>query len=93
MFYKLEGKTTVPCSDYSHTKIQRVALTEIPGGTKVSTVFLGLEHGSDNQGRPLLFETLPFSKDGESMDDYMERYATWEDAEEGHNRIVAQLSQ
>ena len=42
-----------------------IAVTQI-GGSKVSTVFLGLDHGSI-QGRPILFETMVFGgpKDGE----------------------------
>lgn len=47
----------------------------------VSTTFLGLEHGHDDDGRPLLFETMIF---GGTHNDYQERYATWERAERGH---------
>lgn len=92
MFYKLEGKTPFPCLAYE-LKTQRVAYTELPNKIVVSTVFLGLEHGFDERGRPILFETPPFNSLDGSLDDHMERYATWEDAEAGHNRIVAQLSQ
>lgn len=46
-------------------------------GVTVSTTFLGLEHGHDSQGRPLLFETMIF---GGPHDQYQERYPTWEHA-------------
>lgn len=62
---------------------RRVALTELPGG-RVSTVFLGLDHNFMRHGPPLLFETMVF------MDDEceQERYATWDEAEAGHKRMV-----
>lgn len=56
---------------------------------EVSTVFLGLEHGQDEAGAPLLYETLVFVEDGTTRD--MRRYASREAAQAGHARIVGAL--
>ena len=64
-----------------------VARTEI-GETLVSTVWLGLDHGSGG-GPPLIFETMTFPDDrGESE---QVRYSTEEEALAGHAAIVARL--
>jgi hypothetical protein len=64
-----------------------VAKTVIdPGQCEVSTVFLGLDHSWS--GPPLLFETLVF---GGPRDGLMDRYTTWEQAEKGHDDIVAEV--
>ena len=54
---------------------------------RVSTVFLGLDHGFGH-GPPLLFETMVFVN-GTAAD--MERYCTWAEAEAGHERWVMQV--
>ena len=51
---------------------------------RVSTVFLGLDHGF-GLGPPQLFETMVFVN-GSSVD--CERYSTWDEAEAGHQRWV-----
>lgn len=53
-------------------------------GQRVSTVFLSLDHNW-SEGEPLLFETMIF---GGPYDTYMERYSTYDQAKEGHERIV-----
>ena len=64
---------------------RRVERTNVPEfGADVSTVFLGLDHQWGN-GPPLLFETMIF---GGGMDGYQERYSTWDEAVEGHARVV-----
>lgn len=51
----------------------------------ISTVFLGIDHAFD-EGRPILFETMVF--EGHSFQDlYCERYATYDEAIEGHERM------
>ena len=59
---------------------------------RVSTVFLMLDHnfgfGLFGDDRPILFETMIF---GGTHDQAMWRYATWDEAEAGHRRIVAAL--
>jgi hypothetical protein len=55
------------------------------GDIRVSTVFLGFNHGWGD-GPPLLFETMIF---GGPNDGYQERYSTWNEAERGHARAVS----
>jgi hypothetical protein len=66
---------------------RRVAVDEI-GDVRVSTVFLGLDHGYG--GPPIIFETMIF---GGPHDKYQERYSTWQEAEEGHRRAVVLVKQ
>jgi hypothetical protein len=56
-------------------------------GCIVSTVFLGVNHGLSD-GPPLVFETMVF--DG-PMDGYQERCSTWQEAEEIHERVCAEV--
>lgn len=53
----------------------------------VSTVFLGIDHGFQEK---LWFETMIF---GTSIDQAMDRYATWEEAEKGHEKMVRRARQ
>jgi hypothetical protein len=94
MYGYLEGKTVVATTDINKfianaedAKKKRVAFTEINTGERdirVSTVFLGLDHGFDS-GKQLWFETLVFEgpNDGD-----MARYETWDEAETGHYTMV-----
>ncbi len=50
--------------------------------TRVSTMFLGLDH-SFGDGSPLLFETMIF---GGEHDGYQDRCTTWEEAEAMHKK-------
>ncbi len=63
---------------------RHVAKTQISPEIKVSTVFLGLDH-SFGDGPPLLFETMIF---GGELDNEMDRYTNWEEAEKGHKQMV-----
>lgn len=63
-----------------------VEKTEV-GGYEVSTVFLGIDH-QFGDGPPLLFETMVFGGD---LDEEMDRYSTWEDAEHGHAAMVERV--
>jgi hypothetical protein len=66
---------------------RRVALTEdLPGGVRVSTVFLALDH-SFGDGPPVLWETMVFPADS-YMDLECERYTSQADALAGHERMV-----
>lgn len=70
---------------------------------RVSTVFLGIDHRFSGKGPPILFETMVFEKEPhlreifgdlrEVHDDIgeCERYATWDDAEAGHNAMVKRI--
>lgn len=87
--YILEGHEPVPADLmtwarwFENATNRRVAETHV-GDMRISTVFLGLDHNFAG-GPPLLFESLVF--DG-TLDGEMERYTTWEEAEEGHTRLV-----
>jgi hypothetical protein len=89
--YILEGHKPIPVDDilawgqwFENMDNSRVAFTELEN-CEVSTVFLGLDH-QWGTGPPLLFETMIF---GGSHNEYQERYATWEEAEDGHKRAIA----
>ena len=102
--YKLIGKLPVPCFDvldwarWYETAERTVAQTHI-GPLRVSTVFLGIDHGF-RVNRVRLFETMIFgdqdhmiqlnpNRPGRLMRstlDYQERYETWAEAEAGHAR-------
>jgi hypothetical protein len=55
----------------------------------ISTVWLGMDHGWMNE-KPLIFETMIFTPDDKDNKfvDYQTRYATEEEAIEGHIRAV-----
>lgn len=63
---------------------RRVALDRI-GDTKVSTVFLSMDHNFGLDGPPVLWETMIF---GGKHDQYQERYTSREDALRGHAAAV-----
>lgn len=88
--YILRGKRPVEVDDmltwgrWFESADRHVGETQISKYVKVSTVFLGIDHGFD-EDVPILFETMIF---GGEHDDYTERYTTWEDAEVGHAKAV-----
>jgi tryptophanyl-tRNA synthetase len=51
----------------------------------VSTMFLGIDHNY-GQGEPLLFDTTVLIRDWDAC--LVQRYATWEQAEQGHRDVV-----
>lgn len=68
-------------------------------GRRVSTIFLGLDHGFSRSGPPILFETMVFSETVETNEllerEYhetlnMRRYATYAEAMKGHEELVAE---
>ena len=92
-YYVLKNRVAVPVSimEWSewHSSVRQHSAEWIVGKTQlhnaeVSTVFLGLDHGH-NEERPMVFETLVF---GGAMDGDMERYSTWKEAEAGHWKMV-----
>lgn len=95
LYYILEGHTPVLCDSttwatwFEKAKEERiVARTKTPNGT-VSTVFLGLDHAYGSNGPPMIFETLVM--DG-PLEDEMDRYSTWEEAEAGHASMVERVN-
>jgi len=57
-------------------------------GVRVSTVYLGLDHSFGMGGPPLIFETMVF---GGPHDQHTARYATEEQARDGHARVLAAI--
>ena len=87
--YILKGKNIEPIGNLIEwakafeISNRRVARYEVNNFT-ISTVFLGIDHRF-GEGPPLLFETMVF---GGPLDQEMDRYSTWNEAEVGHNEIV-----
>jgi hypothetical protein len=55
---------------------------------RVSTVFLGMDHNSDHDGPPLLFETMIV---GGLLDQFRMRCTTYEEAEVMHQIVLAMV--
>lgn len=66
-----------------------VRLTEFADGSRVSTVFLGLDHDWGGHGPPVLWESMYFSAHGTGEAQW--RYTTHEAALAGHQRLVDDL--
>lgn len=91
--YKLdENKNAIPCSteewgrqleEMNKNNTKHVAYETI-NDIDISTVWLGLDHQRMPRGKPLIFETMAFNKDGRDI--YCERYSTWQEAEIGHKK-------
>jgi hypothetical protein len=80
-------------SKSSHRKhfrhCRQVAETYIPGGGRVSTVFLGVDMNHGHYGPPLLFETMVFNDD--DWRGFQRRYATIAEARAGHQEVLDQV--
>lgn len=86
----LDGKNVVPCDMETWIEKFRKDETYILKKTKVnertvSTVFLGMDH-SFCDPVPLWFETMVFPEC-----DICERYTTYDEAIDGHKKIVNEL--
>jgi hypothetical protein len=100
LYYTLDSKhRTIPV-DTPHTSAGAQALEAVLsdvntrrvdetfiGTTRISTVFLCLDHSFMRTGPPILFETMIFS-DNEEINDYQKRYTTWAKAKTGHKEAV-----
>lgn len=80
----IEVENVIEWAQWFEKADRHVKKTDLPNDVSVSTVFLGLDH-SFFGGTPILFETMIF---GGEHDEYQERYATWEEAEAGHQRAI-----
>lgn len=96
-FYILDGHESVPATieawgrwfNTFDLKDWRVGLYD-KDGIAVSTIFLCIDYGfSSGDGEPLVFETMVF---GGRFDGEQEHYATWQQAEAGHQRWVEKIS-
>jgi hypothetical protein len=70
---------------------RQIARDVLPDGTRVSTVFLGLDHGYGLTSLPILFETMVFDAQGQIR--ACRRYATRADALDGHQDLVMHMLQ
>lgn len=77
------AKSTIEWAEWFRCNDKRIAYTEI-GNVRVSTVFLGIDHGWF-EGPPILFETMIF---GGEHDGEQRRYETWGEALKGHDDAV-----
>lgn len=94
-YWKLEGKLPVRCDLYEWAKFfedieNRCVAQDTIGEARISTVFLGINHNYSTEGRPVLFETMRFI--GNEIVS-MRRYATYEEAEDGHQGFLADFQQ
>lgn len=62
---------------------RQLRLSHLPGGVKVSTVFLGFDHQFTQDLPPILFETMVFQG---RFNNYLVRYETYKAAVVGHYR-------
>lgn len=69
---------------------KRVASTMLPDGTWISTVWIGLDHRFNDDGPPLIFESMAFRGSESDLD--CERYSTEAEAIAGHARMVEKWS-
>lgn len=97
IFYILKGKKPVPVHDIrgmAAMETLRDANCRVDSslfhGYWVSTVFLGVDHSFGRSSRPVLFETMLFDKNGESLN--MRRCSTWDEAVEQHKIMLYELS-
>lgn len=85
----------VPTTDLEHWARwmddgHRIVVQEWPRpDVQVSTVFLGRDHNFTAHGPPVLWESMIF---GGAFDQWQERYTSRRDAEHGHARLVAMVT-
>lgn len=83
LWYNLEGDTPVPVNPDEVDLVNRWKIVTKVGLTKISTVFMAINHGGNDN--PILFETIIF---GGALDGDGERYHTKAQAEKGHERWI-----
>ncbi len=69
---------------------KRIAETTLPDGKWISTVWLGINHGS--RDAPLYFETMVFPEKDDFSGLDCERYEAEAEAKYGHEAMVAKWS-
>jgi len=88
-YFLNEDKTIRPCTveewEKQFRKDRHVG-HEIINNKRVSTVWLGIDHGL--YGKPELFETMVFEDPNHPCEIYCKRYATWDEAAEGHKKAI-----
>lgn len=93
IFYGLEGHRVVVLQSLDEWcrrmefALPSVAFAELPDGTCVSTIFVGLDDGL-NEGPPLVFRTV-FNRSGTIL--LHRRYSTWDEAQAGHDAALREF--
>ena len=94
-YYTLQDKKPVKVESYEEWKrwVERanreVRRDELQNGVIVVTVFVGQAECMDETQEPLLFETMIR---GGIHDGIVQQFATWEQAEEGHEKALQLVS-
>lgn len=95
MYYNKNGKKIelLEWAKLLENKDYKVINQEVlPDGKWVSTVWLGLDH-QFGEGKPLIFETMVFPKEGDYIELDLDRYSTLEEAKLGHKKMVKKYVQ
>lgn len=92
IYYVLDGRKPRRAGSRAWAKFMseadRTVKRTLQGDVEVSTVFLGLDHNFHAEGPPILFETMVFTA---GRGGGCRRYATWEEAVQGHDQTVARV--
>ncbi len=86
-------------ADPANVSERQIALDQLPDGTMVSTVFLGIDHNVSNiinpgSSPPILYETMIFvgkNTQHQQYDHELQRYATKEEALLGHQNMLGKM--
>lgn len=92
-FWILDDKKLIPVGDdilrwaefFQQHEKRIVGFSTLADDVEVSTVFIGIPALVYRQGPPLLFETMII---GGPLDRERDRYATWDEAVSGHEKMV-----
>src|SRR5271170_7396410 len=97
-YYLNDDHTFRPCSlmewaNQFETMDRHIGDDHVSDNAHVSTVWLGTNHNFFG-GKPLLFETMIFSRGDEAWaDQFQFRYSSWEQAKRGHELAVELIKQ
>jgi len=95
-FYRLdENKNAVPCDviewhncrQEMEDKDKKHVARDSINDKYISTVWIGLNHQHEDKLPPLIFETMIFSEES-GIDEYCDRYSTWDETLAGHQRAI-----
>ncbi len=84
----MEFRKKHPDSNRYWQKYRRVGWDEVEGETRISTIFLEIDHRFWETGDPIVFETMTFSPH-ELLDGLQWRYTSYEAALQGHQIAAA----
>jgi hypothetical protein len=91
LYYRRDGSTHNDPIEFAmmlaDADLRRVALTDVDG-VRVSTIFLGIDHGWGLTPHPILFETMVF---GGPLSESQERWTNEVAALAGHDQWVERV--